>query len=60
MMANKLVAVIDRYAHREAIAGRDLYDIHHFFMKGYRYNEDVICERTGRFGVSHHSFSVFP
>lgn len=48
MMANKLVAVIDRYVHREAIAGRDLYDIHHFFMKGYRYNEDVICERTGK------------
>lgn len=48
MMANKLVALMDRYEHREAIAGRDLYDIHHFFMKGYRYNEDVIRERTGK------------
>ncbi|OGZ46071.1 MAG: hypothetical protein A3J54_02490 [Candidatus Ryanbacteria bacterium RIFCSPHIGHO2_02_FULL_45_13b] len=46
MVANKLVALIDRYEHNEAIAGRDLYDIHHFFLKGYRYNEGVIHERT--------------
>lgn len=48
MMANKLVALIDRYEHHEAIAGRDLYDIHHFFMKGYRHNVSVISERTGK------------
>lgn len=48
MMANKLVALMDRYEHHEAIAGRDLYDVHHFFMKGYRYNEEVIRERTGK------------
>lgn len=48
MMANKLVALTDRYEHHEAIAGRDLYDIHHFFMKGYRYNTEVIYERTGK------------
>lgn len=48
MMANKLVALMDRYEHNEAIAGRDLYDIHHFFLKGYRYNEEVIAERTGK------------
>lgn len=48
MVANKLVALIDRYEHSEAIAGRDLYDIHHFFLKGYRYNEGVIRERTGK------------
>ncbi len=48
MTANKLVALMDRYLHNEAIAGRDLYDIHHFFMKGYRYNEGVIRERTGK------------
>lgn len=48
MVANKLVALVDRYEHTEAIAGRDLYDIHHFFMKGYRYNEKVIYERTGK------------
>jgi len=48
MMANKLVALMDRYEHNEAIAGRDLYDIHHFFLNGYRYNEEVIKERTGK------------
>jgi predicted nucleotidyltransferase component of viral defense system len=48
MMANKLVALIDRYENKGAIAGRDLYDIHHFFIKGYRYNEGVIRERTGK------------
>jgi len=48
MMANKLVALIDRYERNEAIAGRDLYDIHYFFLRGYRYNEAVIRERTGK------------
>ena len=47
MMANKLVAFMDRYYKHKAIAGRDLYDIHYFFIKGYRYNADVISERTG-------------
>lgn len=47
MVANKLVALMDRYQHSEAIAGRDLYDIHSFLMKGYRYDPAVILERTG-------------
>jgi predicted nucleotidyltransferase component of viral defense system len=46
MMANKLVALEDRYRHNNAIAGRDVYDIHHFFLQGYRYNEAVIYART--------------
>ena len=45
-MANKLVALTDRYERNESIAGRDLYDIHHFFLRGFRYNEAVIHERT--------------
>lgn len=45
MFANKLVALIERYELREAIAGRDLYDIHHFFIQGFRYNVEVIKER---------------
>lgn len=48
MMANKLVALIDRHKRSEAIAGRDVYDIHHFFLAGYRYNTEVIHERTGK------------
>ncbi len=48
MFANKLVALTDRYKKTKTIAGRDLYDIHHFFLKGYDYNESVIKERTGK------------
>lgn len=47
MFANKLVAVIDRYEQHNTIAGRDLYDIHYFFISGYEYNKDVIKERRG-------------
>jgi predicted nucleotidyltransferase component of viral defense system len=47
MFANKLVAVMDRYAQHRTIAGRDIYDIHHFFVQGYAYDGAVIRERTG-------------
>lgn len=47
MFANKLVAVTDRYHQHESIAGRDIYDIHHFFVHGYSYDAQVIQERTG-------------
>lgn len=46
MFANKLVAVIDRFERHGSIAGRDIYDIHHFFLNGHSYNEDVILERS--------------
>ncbi len=46
MFANKLVAVLDRFERNNSIAGRDIYDIHHFFMNSYDYNKDVIIERT--------------
>ena len=45
MFANKLVALIDRYELRGLIAGRDLYDIHHYFLQGFSYNHAVIEER---------------
>lgn len=47
MFANKLVAITDRFDKHESIAGRDIYDIHHFFVQGYKYNGAVIQERTG-------------
>jgi predicted nucleotidyltransferase component of viral defense system len=47
MFANKLVAVTDRYELHGTVAGRDIYDIHHFFVHGYSYNSQVILERTG-------------
>lgn len=48
MFANKLVAMTDRYKKSKTIAGRDLYDIHHFFLQGYEYNGKIIKERTGK------------
>jgi predicted nucleotidyltransferase component of viral defense system len=47
MFANKLVAVIDRFERHGSIAGRDIYDIHHFLLNAYDYNQNVIVERTG-------------
>jgi predicted nucleotidyltransferase component of viral defense system len=47
MFANKLVAVLDRYQLHQTIAGRDIYDIHYFFVHGYSYHAPVIRERTG-------------
>ena len=45
MFSNKLVALIDRWEKKESIAGRDLYDIHYFFLQGFSYNQAVIEER---------------
>lgn len=47
MFANKLVAVTDRFKRNNSIAGRDIYDICHFFLNAYDYNKEVIIERTG-------------
>ncbi len=47
MFANKLAAVLDRYERHGSVAGRDIYDIHHFFVQGYSYHAAVIRERTG-------------
>lgn len=46
MFANKLVALTDRYKKHKTVAGRDIYDIHHFFLQGYGYTANVIKERT--------------
>jgi len=48
MFANKLVAIHDRYQRNGSIAGRDVYDIHHFFILGLTYDSHVIKERTGK------------
>ena len=45
MFANKLVALIERFERTGSIAGRDLYDIHYFFMNGFGYKKEVIEER---------------
>lgn len=48
MFANKLIALTNRYKKHKNIAVRDVYDIHHFFEQGYRYNPDIITVRTGK------------
>jgi hypothetical protein len=48
MVANKLVAVLDRWEHHNTIAGRDIYDIHSYLISGRPYNPDVIIERTDK------------
>jgi predicted nucleotidyltransferase component of viral defense system len=45
MFANKLVALIDRYEKNGTLAGRDLYDINHFFINNFPYDTAVIIER---------------
>lgn len=45
MFANKLVAPVDRYNKHQKIAGRDIYDIHYFFSRGYKFKKEIIEER---------------
>lgn len=45
--ANKLIACMSRHERTGSIAGRDIYDIHHFFLRGFRYDSAVIQERCG-------------
>lgn len=47
MFAHKLVALIDRFEKTRQIAGRDIFDIHHFFLSGFEYDPAVIEERRG-------------
>lgn len=47
MFAHKLLALIGRSEAGGKIAGRDVYDVHCFFMRGYRYSADVISEGSG-------------
>lgn len=34
MFANKLVALLNRFERNRSLAGRDIYDIHHFYISG--------------------------
>jgi predicted nucleotidyltransferase component of viral defense system len=54
MFANKLVALIDRYEKSGGIAGRDLYDIHHFFIRGFSFEGEVIKERRQVDSIKHY------
>lgn len=45
MFANKLVASLERFENTKSVAGRDIYDIHYFFMRGFSYKPEIIKER---------------
>jgi predicted nucleotidyltransferase component of viral defense system len=47
LFTNKLVAIVDRYEKNNSIAGRDIYDIHHFLQQGFDINDELIKERRG-------------
>ena len=46
MFSNKLVAILDRFEKHHSIAGRDIFDVHTFFLKGFLYKPEIIEERT--------------
>lgn len=48
MFAHKLVTPLDRFEKTGGIAGRDIFDIHHFFLSGFSYDAAIISERRGR------------
>jgi len=48
MVANKLVAPLDRFEKKGSIAGRDIFDIHSFLLQGFSYNKNVIIERRNQ------------
>ncbi len=58
LFTNKLVALVDRYEQSGSIAGRDLYDIHHFLQKGFDFNEELIEERRGTNGKEYLEYLI--
>lgn len=47
MVANKLVAPMNRFEKHGVVVGRDIYDIHYFLTNGFGYRGEIIEERTG-------------
>jgi hypothetical protein len=48
MFSHKLMALMERFDRHRTIAGRDIYDIHYFFLTGRNYLPGLIKERTGQ------------
>lgn len=46
MFAHKLVAPLDRFEKHKSIAGRDIYDIHSYYLQGNHYIPEIIQQRT--------------
>lgn len=48
LVANKMVALMERHEKSGSVAGRDVFDLHTYFLKGFDYNDEVIKERRGK------------
>ncbi len=48
MFANKLIAVKGRYKRNGSVAGRDLFDVHSFIIKGHTFKKEIIEELSGK------------
>ena len=48
MFANKLIAVMGRFQKNGSVAGRDIFDIHSFLIKGYSFKSEIIEELSGK------------
>lgn len=53
MFANKLIAVTGRFHQTGSVAGRDLFDIHSFILKGYEFKKEIIEELSGKSAVQY-------
>jgi predicted nucleotidyltransferase component of viral defense system len=47
MVANKLVAALNRHQDHGSIAGRDFYDLRHFLSQGFEIETEIVDERMG-------------
>ena len=45
LVANKLITIIARYERTGKLAGRDIFDVHHFLFNGFSYKKEVILEQ---------------
>lgn len=45
IVSNKLITLIARHERTGKIAGRDIFDIHHFLSNSYPYSEEIIFEQ---------------
>jgi len=58
LFSNKLVALVDRFEKTKSVAGRDLYDTHHFLERGFNFNQKLIEERRNTDYKSYLKFLV--
>jgi len=53
MFANKLMAVTGRFKKTGSVAGRDLFDIHSFLLKGCAFKKEIVEELSGKSAIAY-------